>query len=165
MAVRNVFKLGESDDVLRKKSRPVMEIDGKTLLLIDDLKDTLHHVGGLGLAAPQVGVTKKLVVIDYHGEKFVLVNPEVIEAEGSVTNEEGCLSFPGIYEKVTSPEKLTVVYQDETGAPRRLSLDGFTACVFSHEIDHLNGRLLIDRVSPLKRQFLKKKIAKRAAEK
>ncbi|MFR5880922.1 MAG: peptide deformylase [Cloacibacillus evryensis] len=68
--------------------------------------------------------------MDYHGEKFVLVNPEVIEAEGSVTNEEGCLSFPGIYEKVTSPEKLTVVYQDETGAPRRLS-SGFTACVFS----------------------------------
>ena len=153
------------DPVLREETERVEDFDGALKSLIDDMFETMYASDGIGLAAPQVGVTKKLVVIDYHGEKFVLVNPEVIEAEGSVTNEEGCLSFPGIYEKVTSPEKLTVVYQDETGAPRRLSLDGFTACVFSHEIDHLNGRLLIDRVSPLKRQFLKKKIAKRAAEK
>lgn len=153
------------DPVLREETARVEEFDGELKTLVDDMFETMYANDGIGLAAPQVGVAKKVVVIDYHGEKYVLVNPEIIEAEGSVTNEEGCLSFPGIYEKVDSPERITVVYQDENGASKRLALDGFTACVFSHEIDHLNGRLLIDRVSPLKRQFLKKKIAKRAAEK
>lgn len=153
------------DPVLREETARVEEFDGELKTLVDDMFETMYASDGIGLAAPQVGVAKKVVVIDYHGEKYVLVNPEIIEAEGSVTNEEGCLSFPGIYEKVDSPERITVVYQDENGAPKRLALDDFTACVFSHEIDHLNGRLLIDRVSPLKRQFLKKKIAKRAAEK
>ncbi len=153
------------DPVLREKTALVEEFDGELKALVDDMFETMYASDGIGLAAPQVGVAKKVVVIDYHGEKYVLVNPEIIEAEGSVTNEEGCLSFPGIYEKVVSPERITVVYQDEKGAHKRLALDDFTACVFSHEIDHLNGRLLIDRVSPLKRQFLKKKIAKRAAEK
>lgn len=153
------------DPLLREKTARVEEFDGELKALVDDMFETMYASDGIGLAAPQVGVAKKVVVIDYHGEKYVLVNPEIIEAEGSVTNEEGCLSFPGIYEKVVSPERITVVYQDEKGAHKRLALDDFTACVFSHEIDHLNGRLLIDRVSPLKRQFLKKKIAKRAAEK
>ena len=164
MAKRKIVLLGE-DEVLRKHSRRVEKFDKRLRTLLDDMAETMIDADGVGLAAPQVGVAKKVVVIDYHGEKYVLVNPEIIEAEGSVTNEEGCLSFPGIYEKVVSPERITVVYQDEKGAHKRLALDDFTACVFSHEIDHLNGRLLIDRVSPLKRQFLKKKIAKRAAEK
>lgn len=153
------------DPVLRAETASVTEFDEELKTLVGDMFDTMYANDGIGLAAPQVGVAKRIVVIDYHGDKFVLVNPEVVEAEGSVINEEGCLSFPGIYEKVASPEKLTVVYQDENGVSQRRELDGFCACVFSHEIDHLNGRLLIDRVSPLKRQFLKKKIAKRAAEK
>ncbi|MCD7952901.1 MAG: peptide deformylase [Synergistaceae bacterium] len=153
------------DPVLREETARVEEFDEELKTLVGDMFDTMYANDGIGLAAPQVGVAKKVVVIDYHGDKFVLVNPEIIEAEGFVTNEEGCLSFPGIYEKVASPEKLTVVYHDENGVSQRRELDGFCACVFSHEIDHLNGRLLIDRVSPLKRQFLKKKIAKRAAEK
>ena len=103
-------------------------------------------------------------VIDYKDDKYVLVNPVILSEEGEVTGEEGCLSFPGIYEKVVSPEKMTVTYKDENGEEITRELEGFIARVFSHEIDHLKGRLLIDRVSPLKRQFMKKKIARRAAE-
>ena len=164
MAIRQLRYF--DDEILRKKCREVEQIDNKIRQILQDMADTMYHKGnGAGLAAPQVGILKRLVVIDVGNGLLKLVNPRITDFGGTQQCNEGCLSFPGIYEKVTSPEKLTVVYQDETGAPRRLSLDGFTACVFSHEIDHLNGRLLIDRVSPLKRQFLKKKIAKRAAEK
>lgn len=153
------------DPVLRKETEEIKEFGEDLKKLVDDMWETMYANDGIGLAAPQVGEAKKVVVIDYKGDKYVLVNPVITEAEGSVTNEEGCLSFPGIYEKVDSPEKIRVAYQDENGNKVCRDIDGFTACVFSHEIDHLNGKLLIDRVSPLKRQFLKKKIAKKADEK
>ena len=95
------------DPVLREETASVTEFDEELKTLVGDMFDTMYANDGIGLAAPQVGVAKRIVVIDYHGDKFVLVNPEVVEAEGSVINEEGCLSFPGIYEKVASPEKLT----------------------------------------------------------
>ncbi len=132
--------------------------------LVEDMWETMHVSDGVGLAGPQVGMPKKIAVIEYNGEKFVLINPVIVEKEGSKTVEEGCLSFPGIYEKVDSPEKIKVRWQNEKGGYEEKEIDGFLACVFSHEIDHLNGKLLIDRVSPLKRQFLKKKIAKQAKE-
>ena len=116
------------DPVLREETASVTEFDEELKTLVGDMFDTMYANDGIGLAAPQVGVAKRIVVIDYHGDKFVLVNPEVVEAEGSVINEEGCLSFPGIYEKVASPEKLTVVYQDENGVSQRRELDGFCAC-------------------------------------
>ncbi|OUO91900.1 peptide deformylase [Cloacibacillus sp. An23] len=150
--------------VLREETEEVTVFDGELKTLVADMWDTMYANDGIGLAAPQVGVSKKVIVIDYKDDKYVLVNPKVLSAEGSVVNEEGCLSFPGIYEKVESPERMTVEYADENGETVTRELEGFIACVFSHEIDHLNGRLLIDRVSPLKRQFMKKKIARRASE-
>lgn len=150
--------------VLRAKTEEVTEFDEELKALVADMWETMYASDGVGLAAPQVGVSKKVIVIDYKDDKNVLINPQILSAEGAVTDEEGCLSFPGIYESVTSPEKMTVTYKDENGKQITRELEGFIARVFSHEIDHLNGRLLIDRVSPLKRQFMKKKIARRAAE-
>ena len=150
---------------LREETQEIENIDDEIKTLIADMWDTMYANDGIGLAAPQVGAAKKLIVIDYKGEKFVLINPLITESEGEVRREEGCLSFPGIYEKVDSPERLSVEYTDANGEKVAKELDGFLACVFHHEIDHLNGRLLIDRVSPLKRQFMKRKIAKRDADK
>ncbi|MDO5563214.1 MAG: peptide deformylase [Synergistaceae bacterium] len=148
--------------VLREPTETIHEFDGELKKLVEDMWETMYASDGIGLAAPQVGVPKKVIVIDYNGEKYALVNPEIISREGSVTNEEGCLSFPGIYVNVDAPERMDVRYCDESGEAREISVDGFLACVFSHEIDHLNGRLLIDRVSPLRRQFMKKRLAKDA---
>lgn len=151
--------------VLRAETAAVERFDEELKTLVADMFETMYEAEGIGLAAPQVGVSLKVIVIDYQEQKYALVNPVITKAEGEVIHEEGCLSFPGIYENVTSPEKITVEYFDENGEKHVDELEGFTATVFSHEIDHLKGRLLIDRVSPLKRQFIKKKLAKRAAEK
>lgn len=150
--------------VLREETEEVTVFDDELKTLVADMWETMYANDGIGLAAPQVGVSKKVIVIDYKDDKYVLVNPVILSEEGEVTGEEGCLSFPGIYEKVVSPEKMTVTYKDENGEEITRELEGFIVRVFSHEIDHLKGRLLIDRVSPLKRQFMKKKIARRAAE-
>jgi len=149
---------------LRAETSTVTVFDDELKKLVADMFETMFAADGVGLAAPQVGVAKKIVVVDYHGEKFVIINPEISGPGPLVENEEGCLSFPGIYEKVLSPKYFRLNYQDENGGTHEKDFDGFLACVLSHEIDHLNGKLLIDRVSPLKRQFLKKKIAKRAKE-
>lgn len=152
------------DPVLRKETHPVTEFGEELKKLVEDMFETMHAADGVGLAAPQVGVSQKIVVVDYQGERYVLINPEMSEEGPMVVNEEGCLSFPGIYETVNSPEYFHLKYQDEYGETREMDVEGFLACVFSHEIDHLKGKLLIDRVSPLKRQFLKKKIVKRTKE-
>lgn len=162
MTVRNICVY--PDPILREPTEEITSFDEVLADLVEDMWETMHVSDGVGLAGPQVGMPKKIAVIEYNGEKFVLINPVIVEKEGSKTVEEGCLSFPGIYEKVDSPEKLKVRWQNEKGGYEEKEIDGFLACVFSHEIDHLNGKLLIDRVSPLKRQFLKKKIAKQAKE-
>ncbi|NLX84328.1 MAG: peptide deformylase [Synergistaceae bacterium] len=152
------------DPVLREPTEEVTLFDEELKSLVDDLQETMYASDGIGLAGPQMGISKKIAVIEYKGEKYVLINPVIFEKEGSITVEEGCLSFPGIYEKVEAPERIKIGYQDVNGDHFEKETDGFLACVFSHEIDHLNGRLLIDRVSPLKRQFLKKRLAKQARE-
>jgi peptide deformylase len=162
MTVRNICVY--PDPILREPTEEITSFDEVLADLVEDMWETMHVSDGVGLAGPQVGMPKKIAVIEYNGEKFVLINPVIVEKEGSKTVEEGCLSFPGIYEKVESPEKIKVRWQNEKGEYEEKEIDGFLACVFSHEIDHLNGKLLIDRVSPLKRQFLKKKIAKQAKE-
>ncbi|MCW1713287.1 MULTISPECIES: peptide deformylase [Synergistaceae] len=162
MTVRNICVY--PDPILREPTEEITSFDEVLADLVEDMWETMHVSDGVGLAGPQVGMPKKIAVIEYNGEKFVLINPVIVEKEGSKTVEEGCLSFPGIYEKVDSPEKIKVRWQNEKGEYEEKEIDGFLACVFSHEIDHLNGKLLIDRVSPLKRQFLKKKIAKQAKE-
>lgn len=162
MSVRKIHVY--PDPVLRGTTEAVESFDERLKSILTDMWDTMYVFDGIGLAAPQIGLSEKIIVIDCHDEKHVLINPEIIEKEGSAVVEEGCLSFPGIYEKVEAPERLRVRYKDESGEQHEKDVAGFLACVFSHEIDHLNGRLLIDRVSPLKRQFLKKKISKKAAE-
>ena len=162
MTVRNICVY--PDPILREPTEEITSFDEVLADLVEDMWETMHVSDGVGLAGPQVGMPKKIAVIEYNGEKFVLINPVIVEKEGSKTVEEGCLSFPGIYEKVDSPEKIKVRWQNGKGEYEEKEIDGFLACVFSHEIDHLNGKLLIDRVSPLKRQFLKKKIAKQAKE-
>lgn len=153
------------DPVLRETTEEITSFDEELRLLVSEMWETMYVSDGIGLAGPQVGVAKKIAVIEYKGEKYVLINPVIIEKNNFTTVEEGCLSFPGIYEKVESPEHIKVKYYNESGVLFEKEIEGFLACVFSHEIDHLNGKLLIDRVSPLKRQFLKKKLAKQAKEK
>jgi len=152
------------DPILREPTKEVTVFDERLKSVINDMWDTMYLFDGIGLAAPQIGLSEKIIVIDHHDEKYVLINPEILEKEGTATVEEGCLSFPGIYEKVETSEKLRVKYKDELGNEHEKTAEGFLACIFSHEIDHLNGRLLIDRVSPLKRQFIKKRILKKATE-
>lgn len=152
------------DPVLRAETAVVTEFDGELKKLVEDMYETMYAADAVGLAGPQVGAAKKIVVVDYYGEKYTLINPEMSNEGPLHINEEGCLSFPGVYEEVASPEYFHLKYQDETGEALEMDVEGFLACVFSHEIDHLRGRLLIDRISPLKRQFMKKKIAKKAKE-
>lgn len=162
MSVRKICEY--PDPILRETNLDVTEFNEELKNLVQDMWDTMYASDGIGLAAPQIGVSRKIVVIDHDGDKYTLINPEILSKEGNITREEGCLSFPGIYANVDSPEKMTVRYMDEDGTSVTKELEGFAVCVFSHEIDHLHGRLLIDRVSPLKRQFMKKRIAKKAAE-
>jgi peptide deformylase len=149
---------------LRVTSEEVTEFDDKLKKLASDMLETMYLSKGIGLAAPQVGVPLRLVVIDWEGAKYLLVNPRIIEEDGEERCEEGCLSFPGIYEEITRPDKMRVIYQDENGAERDEIIEGFLARVFSHEIDHLDAKLIIDRLSTLKRTFIKKKMERKAKD-
>jgi peptide deformylase len=149
---------------LRVETREVTDFDVRLKKLIVDMWETMYFSNGVGLAAPQVGVPARIIVIDWEGSRHVLINPEILEEEGEVSCEEGCLSFPGIYEDVVRPEKIRVSYQDENGGRRDEIIEGFLARVFSHEIDHLRSKLLIDYLSPLKRTFVRKKMERKARE-
>lgn len=150
------------DPVLRAETEPVTEFGVKLKKLIADMWETMYFANGVGLAAPQVGVPARLIVLDWENQQYVLINPEIIEEEGEERCEEGCLSFPGIFEEVTRPERIRVRYQDENGDLHDEIIEGFLARVFAHEIDHLRAKLLIDHISPLKRTFLKKKMERKA---
>ncbi|MDR3321777.1 MAG: peptide deformylase [Synergistaceae bacterium] len=149
---------------LRIPAGSVTEFDDKLRRLITDMWETMYFSKGIGLAAPQVGVSLRVVVIDWEGERYSLVNPRILEEEGDERYEEGCLSFPGIYEEISRPERIRVKYQSEGGEEHDDAIDGFLARVFSHEIDHLDAKLMIDYLSPLKRTFLKKKMERKARE-
>lgn len=143
MAIRNVRKIG--DPLLRKKSKVVEKIDKRTLILIEDMIDTMYEEDGVGLAAPQVGVLKRIVVIDIGDGPIVLINPEIIKTEGSYRDLEGCLSIPGESKEVDRPMKVWVKAQDENGKVRELVGEELLARAFCHEIDHLEGILFVDR--------------------
>lgn len=162
MAVLDV--LTYPNPVLREKTRKVTEFDFKLLKLIADMRDTMYFSNGIGLAAPQVGHAIRLVVLDWEGHKYVLINPEILESEGEEICEEGCLSFPGIFENVTRPNKIRVRYTKDDWKEYEEVIEGFLARVFCHEIDHLNSKLLIDHLSPLKRTFLKKRMDRKSKE-
>ncbi len=146
MAIRNVREDG--DEILRKRSREVEQVDDKIRQLLDDMVETMHKYNGVGLAAPQIGILKRLVVIDLYDDKgpIKLVNPEIIKEKGTQEVEEGCLSFPNKFAKVIRPEEVTVKALDENGKQIKISAKGLLAQALSHEIDHLNGILFVDKI-------------------
>lgn len=154
------------DPALRKKARGVTAADKAAVqALIPKMFATMYKAPGIGLAAPQLGKLLRVVVIDLAPEKvptpLVLINPEVVAAsEEKATREEGCLSLPDQYADVTRPAWVKVKYQDEAGASREIEGEGLLAACLQHEIDHLNGVLFVDYLSPLKRNMLLRKLAK-----
>jgi len=144
MAIRNIRT--EEDNILRKKSKPVEKIDQRTLTLLDDMAETMYSANGVGLAAPQVGVLKRIVVIDVGDGLIELINPEIISENGEQTKAEGCLSIPGIYGLVKRPEEVTVKALDREGKEFTVKGEGLLAVALCHEIDHLDGILFRDKV-------------------
>ena len=144
MAIRKIYRMG--DDVLRKKSHPVGQIDRRILALLKDMAETMYAAEGVGLAAPQVGILKRAVVIDVGEGLIELVNPEILEEEGTQMCIEGCLSVPGRRGKVERPEKVRVHAQDRKGRHIELEGEGFLANAICHELDHLDGIMYTDKM-------------------
>ncbi|OAA82720.1 peptide deformylase [Clostridium ljungdahlii] len=144
MALRNVRKYGDS--ILRKKSRKVEEINERIHVLLEDMEETLYEEDGVGLAAPQVGVLKRVIVIDVGEGILKLVNPEIIYSEGKAIDIEGCLSIPGSEGEVERPEKVKVKALNEKGEEIIIEGEDLLARALCHEIDHLNGILFIDKI-------------------
>jgi len=153
------------DPVLEKKGEKVKEINDEIKKLVEDMYETMKAAPGIGLAAPQVGKSLQLAIVDLSAgenpeERIVLINPEIVEEEGTQREEEGCLSFPGIFGFVERPYKVKVKYTDLDGKEKTIEGEGLLARALCHEIDHLNGILFITKLSPVKRQMVMKKIKK-----
>ena len=146
MAIRKIMVLGE-DDVLRKHARRVDKFDKRLRTLLDDMADTMYKADGVGLAAPQVGILKRVVVIDVGDGLIELVNPEIIAAEGKAEGPEGCLSVPGRRGMVERPERVTVAAQNRDGKPIQIEATELLAVCLCHEIDHLDGVLYVDKMT------------------
>lgn len=163
MAILKIVKYG--DPVLRKKTAPVTEITDDIIQLAEDMLETMYAAPGVGLAGPQVGVSLQICVIDVVPEgkrnPIVLINPKVLSGENKVELEEGCLSFPKIYEKVKRWDKVRVEYVDLKGNLKEVEVEGFLAKAFQHEIDHLNGKVFIDYLPDWKRKLVEKEIRRR----
>ncbi|MGQ0723345.1 MAG: peptide deformylase [Candidatus Eiseniibacteriota bacterium] len=164
MAVRPIRIYG--DPVLREKARPVERVDAEVRRLAEDLLETLADAEGVGLAAPQVGASQRIIVVHPAGEDGqprepprVLVNPDVVDRGGAqVGAEEGCLSIPGIYDTVKRPDRVRVRALDLDGHEVEIDADGMLARILQHEIDHLDGVLFIDRVGPMRRALLGRRL-------
>jgi len=164
MAARPILIL--PDPRLRLVSKPVTKVDAEVRKLVDDMFETMYVAPGVGLAAPQIGVLKRLFVMDCAGgrdktRKVALINPVIEMEEGEQVGDEGCLSFPGITFEVTRPQRLVVSAYDVDGSQFRLDVMDLEARCVSHETDHLDGELFISYLSPLKRDLIKRKIKKR----
>ncbi len=149
MALRTIRQ--EGDEILSKISKPVEKIDDKLQELIDDMIETMHHYNGVGLAAVQVGVLKRVIVIhtDYEKEEvIVLINPEIKKQKGEQCVEEGCLSFPNKFAKVVRPEEVVVEGLDRNGKTIKITGKDLLAQAIAHEVDHLNGEVFIDKILP-----------------
>lgn len=144
MAIRIIRK--EGDPILRKISRAVDKIDDRIITLLDDMKETMYDAEGAGLAAPQVGVLRRVVIIDIGEGPIELINPEIISEEGTQCGNEGCLSFPGVTEEVERPNIVKIKGLDREGKETILEGKELLARAFCHEVDHLNGILFIDKV-------------------
>lgn len=148
MAIRNLRYNG--DEILKKKSREVEQIDDKLQTLIDDMIETMHKYNGVGLAAVQVGVLKRVVVIDLYDDKgpIVLINPVIIKSKGEQEVDEGCLSFPNQFAKVKRPAEVVVEYIDREGKKKKTKAKELLAQAISHELDHLDGEVFMDKIIP-----------------
>ena len=172
MAIREVVTYPAS--VLRQRAKPVEEVNDEIRQLLDDMLETMYAVNGVGLAAPQIGVGLRLAVIDA-GEPvpgrddpedtaIKVVNPEIVEREGEIDFEEGCLSVPDFTYMMKRSRKVRVTFLDEDGAKKEIEAEGLLAVVFQQEIDHLDGRLIIDELSPLKQDMYLQKLRKAQQE-
>jgi len=151
------------DERLRTVAKPVERVDERLRKFIDNMFETMYEAPGIGLAATQVDFHQRLIVIDVSEEKnqpLVFINPEILERDGVEEMDEGCLSVPGIYERVQRADRVKVRALDRNGEPFELSADGLLAVCIQHEIDHLDGKLFVDYLSSLKRQRIKKKFEK-----
>lgn len=165
MALREIVRWGEP--VLHEPAAAVKEVDATLRALVQDMVETMYAAPGIGLAAPQIAVPLRVIVIDLSvgqekGQLIQLVNPQIVEREGEQFEEEGCLSIPGFGGSPPRPARVTVTGLDLEGAARTYSASGLLARAFCHEIDHVDGLLFVDRLSPLKRDLLKRKLRKKA---
>ncbi|HKQ14514.1 MAG TPA: peptide deformylase [Steroidobacteraceae bacterium] len=155
------------DPRLRNRAQPVTQVDAALRTLIDDMFETMYAAPGIGLAATQVNVAKRVLVIDLsekHDQKLALINPEILERSGVEETEEGCLSVPGYFDKVTRAEKIRVRALDRDGKQIEFEAEGLLAVCIQHEIDHLDGKLFVDYLSELKRTRIRKKLEKERKE-
>ncbi|MBU3003518.1 peptide deformylase [Paraglaciecola arctica] len=163
MAILDVLRF--PDERLRTVAKKIEDVDKSITALISDMFETMRDENGIGLAATQVNIHKRLVVMDVsenQDEPLVFINPEITHREGKTISEEGCLSVPNNYAQVERSEKITVEALDKTGKPFSLEADGLLAICIQHELDHLKGKLFVDYLSPLKRQRIKTKLEKEA---
>ncbi len=151
------------DARLRTKATPVAVVDDALRVLIADMFETMYEAPGIGLAATQIDIHKRLLVADVSSEKtapHVLINPEILEKDGTIVTDEGCLSVPGYYEEVERAEHIKVRFIDREGREVEMEAEGLLAVCIQHEIDHLNGKLFVDYLSEAKRQRIRKKLLK-----
>jgi peptide deformylase len=161
MAIRDILHF--PDERLRTKAQPVAEVDDSVRLLVSDMFETMYDAPGIGLAATQINVHQRIIVMDVSEDRrapLVLINPEIIKKEGDQMGEEGCLSVPGVYEPVQRAARITVRTLDLEGKEQTIEADGLLAICIQHEMDHLEGTLFVDYLSGLKRQRIRKKLHK-----
>lgn len=155
------------DSRLRTKAKPVTQVDDPVRQIIENMFETMYDAPGIGLAATQVNIHQRIIVIDTSEEKdapLALINPELVETVGVEEMDEGCLSVPGYYESVERAECVKISYLDAEGKNQELEADGLLAVCIQHEIDHLDGKLFVDYLSPLKRNRIRKKLEKQAKQ-
>ena len=166
MAILPIIKY--PNPILRERSKEVKEINSEIRELINNMRETMYDAPGIGLAAPQVGILQRICIVDigrneetgHESPKYALINPEIIEKDGSIKHEEGCLSIPGIHEVVQRPSVIRVKALDEKGEKIEFQAEGLLAICIQHEIDHLDGILFFDRITGLKSKLLQKKLKK-----
>ncbi|MFQ5964817.1 MAG: peptide deformylase [Candidatus Scalinduaceae bacterium] len=147
--------------ILRNKAKPIEEIDNEICQIAEEMLDTLYNVDGIGLAAPQIGLSKRLVVLDITGSKTgerIFINPYIIEERGDIIEEEGCLSFPGVMGKVIRSQFVTIIAYNLEGGKLKIEAEGLLSRAWQHEIDHINGYLFIDKMTPASMIANKQKI-------
>ena len=151
------------DPRLRTKATPIEAVDDALRALIDDLFETMYAAPGIGLAATQVDIHKRLLVADVspdQSQPYAFINPEILEKDGVIVSDEGCLSVPGYYEEVERAEHIRLRFLDRNGDPQEMEAEGLLAVCIQHEIDHLDGKLFVDYLSEAKRQRIRKKLLK-----